>query len=262
MDRQRYLTCPPDEEEDDQENPFLCLPEYRYSQVTFKTFSEDEIRSQAGKEVLLREAKEEVNHERNLGQLKIQEDDLKANLVESGTDGPNVRQSRRHQGQVQSRGVSSIPGPSQSIDRRSPGGIGHDGGQSSDWDSSDDAALDRRRRKGNREERSTVGETQEVPFLFEPPPPAQPLRRHSSSSEGSGVNPDPRVRFGEYSGAIVVTEDEEEASSPLKPSTITKRGGSPAKEPGAGSERGAVQSKVLKRPRTNSILTREGRFPG
>src|SRR5579872_6590463 len=52
MDRRRYLTCPPDEDENDMDNPFLKLPPYQYIQPTFKTFSDDEVKRQAGVEAL------------------------------------------------------------------------------------------------------------------------------------------------------------------------------------------------------------------
>jgi len=55
MDRQRYLTCPPDEGSDGKANPFERLPDYTYSQATFKRFTPDEVRRQAGKEVLPKE---------------------------------------------------------------------------------------------------------------------------------------------------------------------------------------------------------------
>lgn len=65
MDRQRFLTCPPDKSPCDKVNPFQEIPKYTYSQCTFKDFTEDEIRSQAGKDVLPKDAvsQEPVNEE-------------------------------------------------------------------------------------------------------------------------------------------------------------------------------------------------------
>jgi len=65
MDRQRFLTCPPDKSPCDKVNPFQEIPKYTYSQRTFKDFTEDEIRSQAGKDVLPKDAasQEPVNEE-------------------------------------------------------------------------------------------------------------------------------------------------------------------------------------------------------
>ena len=47
MDRRRWLMCPPDNLEMPG-NPYLYLPEYRFSQLTFKEFTDEEIRLQAG----------------------------------------------------------------------------------------------------------------------------------------------------------------------------------------------------------------------
>lgn len=52
MDRQRLIRCPPNPELMDLENPFAKVPAYEYSQLTFKTFSDDEIKNQAGRESL------------------------------------------------------------------------------------------------------------------------------------------------------------------------------------------------------------------
>lgn len=52
MDKQRLLTCPPDQDPEGQVNRFKEMIPYRHSQVTFKSFTDEEIRRQAGKEVL------------------------------------------------------------------------------------------------------------------------------------------------------------------------------------------------------------------
>lgn len=52
MDRRRNLICPPDEGGMNANNPFLKVPSYRYIQPTFKDFSDDEVRRQAGTEAL------------------------------------------------------------------------------------------------------------------------------------------------------------------------------------------------------------------
>jgi hypothetical protein len=52
MDRQRLLTCPPDEDPDEKGNSYQEIPRYAYSQVSFKSFTDEEVRRQAGKEVL------------------------------------------------------------------------------------------------------------------------------------------------------------------------------------------------------------------
>lgn len=58
-DRQRRLTCPPDFEEPG--NTMLNIPEYNFSQTVFRHFSDNEVQSQAGIEVLLATTvKEEV----------------------------------------------------------------------------------------------------------------------------------------------------------------------------------------------------------
>jgi len=52
MDRQRLLRFPPDHNLSHLYNPFEKLPPYQYSQLTFKSFSEGEIRNQAGRDSL------------------------------------------------------------------------------------------------------------------------------------------------------------------------------------------------------------------
>lgn len=46
------LRFPPDAARAHLPNPFAKLPPYRYSQLAFKTFSEEEIKNQAGQEAL------------------------------------------------------------------------------------------------------------------------------------------------------------------------------------------------------------------
>jgi hypothetical protein len=48
MDKQRMLRFPPNPECEHLHNPFAKLPPYRYSQSAFKSFTEAEIRNQAG----------------------------------------------------------------------------------------------------------------------------------------------------------------------------------------------------------------------
>jgi len=52
MDQQRLLRFPPAPEFKHMPNPFSKLPAYRHSQLTFKTFSDEEIKNQAGADVL------------------------------------------------------------------------------------------------------------------------------------------------------------------------------------------------------------------
>lgn len=49
MDTQRMLRFPPDSESADIDNPFARLPLYQFSQLSFKSFSEEEIKNQAGR---------------------------------------------------------------------------------------------------------------------------------------------------------------------------------------------------------------------
>jgi uncharacterized protein (UPF0254 family) len=49
MDSQRMLRFPPSPEYEDQPNPFSKLPPYRYSQLAFNSFSEEDIKNQAGR---------------------------------------------------------------------------------------------------------------------------------------------------------------------------------------------------------------------
>lgn len=55
MQKQRLLRCPPDEGWGGSglhSDPVPEIPEYKYSQKTFKSFTDEEIRNQAGKEAL------------------------------------------------------------------------------------------------------------------------------------------------------------------------------------------------------------------
>ena len=52
LDQRRNELCPPNRVSSGEENPCAHMAQYQHSQVTFKTFSVDEIRSQAGREVL------------------------------------------------------------------------------------------------------------------------------------------------------------------------------------------------------------------
>lgn len=105
MDEQRYLTCPPDRAEQDEVNPFLNVPEYRHSQVTFKTFTSDEIRSQAGKEVLPKEA--EWEGDRDMSRLKIEDDDRGGILDRARSNVTNPGRAGRQPGRVLVRGSGS-----------------------------------------------------------------------------------------------------------------------------------------------------------
>jgi hypothetical protein len=56
LDQRRNEACPPNRVSSGEENPCARMAQYQHSQVTFKTFSIDEIRSQAGREVLPEDA--------------------------------------------------------------------------------------------------------------------------------------------------------------------------------------------------------------
>jgi hypothetical protein len=53
MDQQRILRFPPGPGAEGVPNRFSKLPAYKHSQCTFKTFSDEEIKSQAGRESLV-----------------------------------------------------------------------------------------------------------------------------------------------------------------------------------------------------------------
>lgn len=53
MEKQRFLRCPPDQSLNGELGRIPKLPDYKYTQQAFRSFTEEEIRSQAGKEALL-----------------------------------------------------------------------------------------------------------------------------------------------------------------------------------------------------------------
>jgi hypothetical protein len=52
MNKKRLLRCPPNAEASSSRNPFATIPSYQWTQSTFKSFSDEEIRDQAGQESL------------------------------------------------------------------------------------------------------------------------------------------------------------------------------------------------------------------
>ena len=62
MKKQLLLRCPPNEGTSHLHNPFAEIPPYQYTQSTFKLFSDEEIKDQAGKESLLEELQEDRSH--------------------------------------------------------------------------------------------------------------------------------------------------------------------------------------------------------
>ena len=72
MDRQRFLICPPDwEPEEGEVNPFAKMAGYRYSQRTFKVFTDDEVRTRAGKEALPEEGEQEFKGKQEGGGIYL-----------------------------------------------------------------------------------------------------------------------------------------------------------------------------------------------
>jgi hypothetical protein len=52
LDKQRLIRCPPRSHAHDVVNEFAHILPYKYSQLTFKTFSDTEIKDQAGRDSL------------------------------------------------------------------------------------------------------------------------------------------------------------------------------------------------------------------
>ena len=75
MDSQRILRFPPDPEHKDLPNPFAKLPSYRHSQLTFKSFSEEEIKNQAGRDSL-----PSIDSKREEDQVESPEADLSSSV--------------------------------------------------------------------------------------------------------------------------------------------------------------------------------------
>lgn len=169
MDQQRLLTCPPDEAEEDEErqNMFLTLPLYRYSQPTFKTFSEDEIRGQAGKESLPKEIKAEFQEADN---PPAKSGEQAEGDQESSVNKDGQPRGRRGHSEVGKKYPTKHQRSSSGESRGRDNSLSRNTDQTSGRDSSSAGKQEQRRR--------------DAP-LFKTPPSAQPPRRYTSPPDGS-----------------------------------------------------------------------------
>lgn len=125
MNHQRRLLCPPDEEPGEGEkNHFEMTRPYRHSQLTFKSFTEEEVRTQAGKEVLppgdheIKQQEEDDDEQQNHRSQSGEEEDLAPWVDdEEQAEEPEKRRVHRRRRTTPGNDGASLP-PTGALRRR------------------------------------------------------------------------------------------------------------------------------------------------
>jgi len=94
MNRRRLIQCPPNGGTSAADNPFERIPPYRFLQATFKSFSDEEIRNQAGRESLPKVSREIPSLPLDGGPSFQHTPHLQSNKATSNPQGTNQKRVR------------------------------------------------------------------------------------------------------------------------------------------------------------------------